>query len=176
MLLVAVFSIPSGLSDGGKVVWAYVSYALFSLAYSFVNIPYGSLAAAMTQDPDERAKFSTGRIVAASLTILLIAVVVSPQIAGGGDLQRSLTITTIVFAVDRARALPVVLRHPRETVQRKRGEGQPARDGRDDAPQPAADHPVRARACCSSPACSRCRPSACTTPATCSATPTSTSS
>ena len=45
-----VFSIPGGLSHGGKLVWAYVSYALFSLAYSFVNIPYGSLAAAMTQD------------------------------------------------------------------------------------------------------------------------------
>ena len=66
-LLVAVFSIPGGLSDNGKLVWAFVSYALFQLAYSFVNIPYGSLAAAMTQEPDERAKLSTGRIVAASL-------------------------------------------------------------------------------------------------------------
>ena len=42
-LLVAVFSIPSGLGEGGKLAWAFVSYALFSLAYSFVNIPYGSL-------------------------------------------------------------------------------------------------------------------------------------
>ena len=99
LLLVALFSIPGGLSDGAKVVWASVSYALFSLAYSFVNIPYGSLGAAITQDPDERAKLSTARIVAASLTILLIAVVVSPQISGAGDLQRSLTVTTTVFAV-----------------------------------------------------------------------------
>jgi glucuronide carrier protein len=99
VLLVAMFSIPGGLSDGGKVAWAYGSYALFSLAYSFVNIPYGSLSAAMTQDPDERARLSTARIVAASLTILLIAIVVAPQISGAGDLQRSLTITTIAFAV-----------------------------------------------------------------------------
>ena len=99
LTLVALFSIPSGLSDGAKVAWAYASYAVFSLAYSFVNIPYGSLGAAMTQEPDERAKLSTGRIVAASLTILLIAVVVSPQVSGSGDLQRSLTITTIIFAV-----------------------------------------------------------------------------
>ena len=99
LTLVALFSIPSGLSNGAKVTWAYASYALFSLAYSFVNIPYGSLGAAMTQEPDERAKLSTGRIVAASVTILLIAVVVSPQVSGAGDLQRSLTITTIIFAV-----------------------------------------------------------------------------
>jgi glucuronide carrier protein len=98
-LLVAMFSIPSGLGDDAKVVWAFVSYALFQLAYSFVNIPYGSLGAAMTQEPAERARFSAGRVVAASLTILLIAVVVSPQISGSGDLQRSLTITTTVFAV-----------------------------------------------------------------------------
>jgi glucuronide carrier protein len=79
-------------------VWAFVSYALFSLAYSFVNIPYGSLAAAMTQEPDERAKLSSARAVSASATILLIAVVVSPQIQSSGDLQRSLTVTTAAFA------------------------------------------------------------------------------
>ena len=96
--LVALFSIPSGLGSGQKVVWAYVTYALFSLAYSFVNIPYGSLAAAMTQEPDVRAKLSSVRAVAASVTILAIAVIVSPQVSGSGDLQRSLTITTLVFA------------------------------------------------------------------------------
>jgi glucuronide carrier protein len=98
-LLVAVFSIPEGLDAGGTVAWAFVSYALFSLAYSFVNIPYGSLAAAMTQEPDARAKLSTSRVVAASLTILLIAVAVSPQIERSTDLQGSLTVTTIIFAV-----------------------------------------------------------------------------
>jgi glucuronide carrier protein len=97
-LLVAVFSIPSGLGDGGKLAWALVSYALFSLAYSFVNIPYGSLAAAMTQEPDARAKLSSSRAVAASATILLIAAIVSPQIENSGDLQRSLTLTTVAFA------------------------------------------------------------------------------
>jgi glucuronide carrier protein len=97
-LLVAVFSIPGGLSDGGKLAWAFVSYALFSLAYSFVNIPYGSLGAAMTQEPGARAKLSSARAVSASLTILAIAAAISPQIAGSGDLQRSLTITTTIFA------------------------------------------------------------------------------
>jgi glucuronide carrier protein len=97
-LLVAIFSIPGSLGDGGKLAWAFVSYALFSLAYSFVNIPYGSLGAAMTQEPDARAKLSSARAVSASLTILVIAAVVSPQIAGSADLQRSLTITTVIFA------------------------------------------------------------------------------
>ena len=99
LLNVALFTVPSGLSHGAKVLYAYLSYALFSLAYSFVNIPYGSLSAAMTQAPDERAKLSTARMVASSITILLIAVVVSPQIHGAGDLQGTLTIITLAFGV-----------------------------------------------------------------------------
>jgi glucuronide carrier protein len=117
-LLVAIFSIPSGLGEGGKLAWAFVTYALFSLAYSFVNIPYGSLAAAMTQEPDARAKLSSARAVSASVTILLIAAAVSPQIEGSGDLQRSLTLTTLTFA-----AIGIVLylwcfATSREAVQR----------------------------------------------------------
>jgi len=98
LMLVATFSIPARLGATPTIVWAMVSYALFSLAYSFVNIPYGSLAAAMTQRPDERAKLSSTRAVSASLTILAIAMVVSPQIESSGDLQRSLTVTTAAFA------------------------------------------------------------------------------
>ena len=102
------------LGDTGKLVYAYVSYALFGLAYSLVNIPYGSLATAMTQDPDERSKLATFRVVGANLAILLLAVVVSPQIEGSDDLQRSLTITTIVLAVVGTGALPLhVLHQPR---------------------------------------------------------------
>jgi glucuronide carrier protein len=99
VLLVATFSIPGRLGETATLVWAVASYALFSLAYSFVNIPYGSLAAAMTQEPEERAKLSSARAASASATILLIAVVVSPQIEGSDDLQRSLTLTTAAFAV-----------------------------------------------------------------------------
>jgi glucuronide carrier protein len=98
VLGVAIFTVPD-FSPGGQLVYAYVSYALFGLAYSLVNIPYGSLATAMTQRPDERAKLSSARIVGSNLTILLLAVIVSPQIEGSDDLQRSLTITTVVFLV-----------------------------------------------------------------------------
>lgn len=117
-LLVVMFSIPGGLGDGGVIAWALVSYALFSLAYSFVNIPYGSLAAAMTQEPDERAKLSSSRSVAASLTILLIAAVVSPQIERADDLQRALTVITVVFAAIGLALYFWCFSTSRETVQR----------------------------------------------------------
>jgi glucuronide carrier protein len=98
LLNIAVFTVPD-LGSTGTIVYAYVSYILFGLAYSLVNIPYGSLATAMTQDPLERSKLATFRVLGSNVAILLLAVAVSPQIAGSRDLQRSLTITTIVLAV-----------------------------------------------------------------------------
>jgi glucuronide carrier protein len=99
LLLVAVFSVPGGLGDSGTLVYAFLSYALFSFVYGLVNIPYGSLSTAMTQDPDERSKLASARALATSLVILMLAVVVSPQIATSDDLQRSLTITTAALVL-----------------------------------------------------------------------------
>jgi glucuronide carrier protein len=95
---VAIFSVP-GFGPGGRLAYAYVTYALFGLAYSLVNIPYGSLGTAMTQHPEERARLSSARILGSNLAILVLAVVVAPQIKGSGNLQRSLTATTVAFLV-----------------------------------------------------------------------------
>jgi glucuronide carrier protein len=57
-------------------------------------------------------------VIAASLTILAIAAIVSPQIAGSTDLQRSLTITTIAFAVVGFALYMWCFATAREVVQR----------------------------------------------------------
>ena len=100
LISVAVFSIPTPLhGTSAGLVWAYITYAALGLLYSLVNIPYGSLAAAMTQVPVERAKLAIWRVYGSNLTILMLAFVVAPQIKGSGNLQHSLTITTLVFVI-----------------------------------------------------------------------------
>jgi glucuronide carrier protein len=99
LISVATFSVPGGLGSGGKLVYAYITYALLGLLYSLVNIPYGSLASAMTQLPTERARLATFRVIGSNLTILMLAFVVAPQIKGSSDLQHSLTLTTAAFVV-----------------------------------------------------------------------------
>ena len=96
LLSVAVFSVPDA-GDGTQYAYAFASYAILGLAYSLVNIPYGSMATAMTQVPTERAKLATFRVYGSNLTILMLALVVAPQIKGSDDLQHSLTITTLIF-------------------------------------------------------------------------------
>jgi glucuronide carrier protein len=119
LMSVVTFSIPSGLhGHPGALVYAYVSYALLGLLYSLVNIPYGSLAAAMTQVPTERAKLATWRVYGSNLTILMLAFVVAPQIQSSDDLQRSLTITTIAFVVVGAALYLFTFLTAKEQVQR----------------------------------------------------------
>lgn len=114
---VACFWVPP-LSLDGKLVYAYLSYAAYGTAYSLVNIPYGSLAAAMTQDPAQRSRLATARTMGAAGMTLLLTLVVSPQIKGSTDLQTSLVTTTGLFAVLGLALYLFTFATARETVAR----------------------------------------------------------
>ncbi len=59
-----------------KVVWLIVTYLLWgSICYTGVNIPYGSMASAITDDPDERTQLSTWRTIGSTMANLVIGVV-----------------------------------------------------------------------------------------------------
>jgi len=64
----------------GKLIWAYFTYMLFGLIYSIVNIPYGSLLAAMTQDPSERAQLAAWRQGGSNAALLITTVCFMPMI------------------------------------------------------------------------------------------------
>jgi glucuronide carrier protein len=118
LLSVATFTVPGGLSHTGKLVYAYITYAALGFLYSLVNIPYGSLASAMTQLPQERAKLASFRLIGTAVTIIMLAFVVAPQIKSSDDLQRSLTITTSVFVVVGFALYMLLFATARETVVR----------------------------------------------------------
>ncbi|KQY25646.1 glucuronide transporter [Cellulomonas sp. Root485] len=99
LLSVATFTVPGGLGGTGKLIYAYATYALLGLAYSLVNIPYGSLASAMTQEPVERARLASFRSMGTAATIIALAFIVAPQIKSSDNLQQSLTLTTLLFVV-----------------------------------------------------------------------------
>lgn len=98
LLSVATFSIPQ-IGASGMLLWAYVSYALLGLAYSFVNIPFGSLAGAMTQNSSERAKLASARTIGAVAVGSFLGIFIAPLMTGGTDLQPLFTTMTVIFAV-----------------------------------------------------------------------------
>ena len=118
LLGAACFWVPADWSPTGKLVYAYLTYIAFGTAYSLVNIPYGALAAASTQDPVQRSKLATARTMGAAATTLLLSVVISPQVKGSGDLQRTLLVTTLVFVVVGVALYLFSFGTAREAVQR----------------------------------------------------------
>lgn len=65
----------TGASMGLKIVYMYVTYLLWgSIFYTSINIPYGSMASAITSEPNERTALSTFRSIGATLAGLVIGV------------------------------------------------------------------------------------------------------
>lgn len=70
----------AGASMTVKVVVMFATYILWgSLCYTAINIPYGSMASAMTDVPEERAALSTWRSLGANFASIIIGAVV-PQL------------------------------------------------------------------------------------------------
>lgn len=60
-----------------KMLYVVITYLLWgSFCYTAINIPYGSMASAISADPGERASLSTFRSVGASLASLVIGILV----------------------------------------------------------------------------------------------------
>ena len=52
-----------GFDMGGRIAWIYVTYILFGMLYTCINIPYGSLAQVITSDDKERSSLSVFRSI-----------------------------------------------------------------------------------------------------------------
>lgn len=65
----------ANLPHGIKLVYIYTTYILWgSICYTGINIPYGSMASAITSDPVERGELSTFRSIGASLAAIVVNV------------------------------------------------------------------------------------------------------
>ena len=85
VLLVLTFWARPDWSETSKIVYMVITYCLLVLGYTCVNIPYGTLCGAMTQDIDERAKINTSRSVAAMIAIGILNIITVPLISKFGS-------------------------------------------------------------------------------------------
>lgn len=87
----------------GKVIWCLLMYCLWSVAYTLVNVPYGSLHSVITEEPKERTSLSTFRSIGASLPAMICMVLpklVYRKTADGDVLDTNrVFITSIVFSL-----------------------------------------------------------------------------
>ena len=63
----------AGASTGFKVGWLFVTYILWgSVFYTAINIPYGSMASAISAEPTDRQSLSTFRSIGGTLAGLIV--------------------------------------------------------------------------------------------------------
>ncbi|WP_211439317.1 cytidylate kinase family protein [Corynebacterium glutamicum] len=123
IVFVLLFSTPAGLTGAAAIAWIFLLDALFQLAYSFVNIPYGSLSASMTQDPVDRSRLSGARSITSSLASVLLSAVVAPQFAdtAADNMRLKFTITCLILGVIAVCLYLICFANSREVVPRPEG-------------------------------------------------------
>ena len=94
-----------GLTANQYLIYAYVTYIFYGMMYTGVNIPYGSLASAITDDPQERSSLSVWRSVGAGFgnipSMILLPLLVYSQVVdeATGETTKVLDPTKLGFAV-----------------------------------------------------------------------------
>ena len=82
-----------------KVVWMFVTYLLWgSVFYTMVNVPYGSMASGLTDDPKQRTQLSTFRTVGATIAGMVIGMGV-PMFAYYTDAAGNRVFNGSVFSI-----------------------------------------------------------------------------
>lgn len=73
----------------GKIIYAYVTYALMMMVYSAINVPYASLLGVMSPDPSHRNTLATYRMTFAYLGSFIALLLFMPLVNafGGGNVS-----------------------------------------------------------------------------------------
>jgi GPH family glycoside/pentoside/hexuronide:cation symporter len=89
------------LGSTGKLVYAYITYALMLISYTVINVPYSSLLGVISPSSRTRAVASSFRFVGAFGGALLITLFVRPLVKylGGDDQMLGFRSTMAIFAV-----------------------------------------------------------------------------
>lgn len=121
------------LSPTGKLIYAYITYTIVFMAYTFVNIPYGALMGVISSDPAERTSVSTYRFVLAFVGAMIVQRLTEPLVAyfGGSEMrmvgdvlttvvidkQKGFFWTTVCYAIAAAILFVITFLSTKERVQ-----------------------------------------------------------
>lgn len=99
LVLVLTFWAHPGWNSTARIAYMAVTYCVLVLGYTCVNIPYGTLCGAMTQNIEERAQINTFRSVAAMIAIGIINIITVPLIGrlGGENDRRGYLLIAVIY-------------------------------------------------------------------------------
>ena len=97
---ILTFTTPN-ISPAGKIIYAWVTYILLRVIYTMNNVPYSSMNAVMTSDPDERTSISSYRQIAANSAGFIVQALAVPMVGllGHGNDARGYQLTMGILSV-----------------------------------------------------------------------------
>lgn len=95
---VGMFWVPEGMGWRANMAWVVGFFALATVGFTCVAIPYGAMAGEMTQDPRERSAMTAWRMGFASLGLLLAGAVV-PALAGDSRAGYAVAVASVAPVV-----------------------------------------------------------------------------
>lgn len=100
LFAVLAFSVPN-ISEGGKLIYAYITYIGLSFMYTVVNIPMASILPSLSADMNERTMLSTTRKFFAFLGSTIVSSCSLGMVAffGQGSEARGYQIVMCIFGV-----------------------------------------------------------------------------
>ncbi|WP_027395934.1 MFS transporter [Aquimarina latercula] len=120
---ILTFTTPD-LSTSGKLIYAYITYALMMIVYTTVNVPYASLLGVMTSDLKDRTSLATFRFVFAFAGSILVLALAEPLVSffsktasGVDDTQKGWQYTLIVYGVIAAVLFYLTFYYTKERVK-----------------------------------------------------------
>lgn len=96
---IMIFTPVGNFSNAGKILWCLLSYCLWSVAYTMINVPYGSLHSVITENPKQRTTLSTFRSIGAALPAVLVMIL--PKIVYKDNVLSSnrLFAVSVIFSI-----------------------------------------------------------------------------
>lgn len=100
IISILAFTTPD-ISDGNKIIYAFVTYTLLMIAYTAINIPYCALGGVLTADAKERVTVQSYRFVFGMLGGVIVAALTMPMVEyfGAGDKAKGYQITMIIMSL-----------------------------------------------------------------------------
>ena len=120
-----------GMVPAGRLAWIYITYILFGMLYTCINIPYGSLAQVITSDDKERSSLSVFRSIGSTFGAMPAMVLASVCYVTLADGTKQMDYKKVFIGVCFIAALSVIfyLLCYRLSKERVESKPEPAKKG-----------------------------------------------
>lgn len=116
VLTVLTFWMPN-LPKDGMLLYAYGSYMVWGVLYSFTNVPYGSLGSVMTQDVQERSQLASFRQAGSLGALLITNIAFIPIVRSFSNPRVGYVVAATVMSIVGIISFYICFKNTKEVIQ-----------------------------------------------------------